>query len=227
MSMSHSGWRWLRSMPVASVHLPLIARRSRSIAASCCRRIATDGWARARAELTDLAQALDELAAPGLPTAGRRRCPRCSSFIGRDRELAELKALLGGSRMLTLARTGWVGKTRLALELARAVEASYPAGAALVELAPLTDRAARAGRRCGGARCAGMPGQGWSTRSPSCSGRVRFCSFSTTVSICSQRRPGSPTRFWSASQLTVLATSREPLHVPDEVVFRVLSAGDP
>src|SRR5438874_2119397 len=62
-----------------------------------------------------------------------------SSFIGRGRELAELKPLLRGTRLLTLAGTGGAGKTRLALELARAVEPSYPDGAALVELAALAD----------------------------------------------------------------------------------------
>ena len=47
-------------------------------------------------------------------------CPReASSFVGRERELAELKALLRGTRLLTLVGTGGAGKTRLALELAR------------------------------------------------------------------------------------------------------------
>ena len=65
-----------------------------------------------------------------------------------------------GTRLLTLAGTGGAGKTRLALELARAAEASYPGGAALVELAPLTDRELVAGRRRRRARRARASGAG-------------------------------------------------------------------
>ncbi len=62
-----------------------------------------------------------------------------STFVGRERELAELKQLLGRTRMLTLVGVGGSGKTRLALQLAAAVSADYADGAWLVELAPLGD----------------------------------------------------------------------------------------
>src|SRR5262249_18703723 len=41
-----------------------------------------------------------------------------TSFIGRERELAEVRRLLAGSRLLTLTGSGGVGKTRLALQVA-------------------------------------------------------------------------------------------------------------
>lgn len=44
-----------------------------------------------------------------------------SSFIGRESELAELQRLLRTSRLVTLTGAGGVGKTRLALEAARAL----------------------------------------------------------------------------------------------------------
>ena len=152
-----------------------------------------------------------------------------SSFVGRDRELAELKALLRGTRLLTLAGTGGVGKTRLALELARAAEPSYPGGAALVELAALDGRRgwsrARSRPR---STCARFPGSSCSTRWSNSSRRARCCWSWTTASICSPRRPGSWTRCCAPRpQLTILATSREPLRVPGEVVFRVPSLDIP
>jgi non-specific serine/threonine protein kinase len=62
-----------------------------------------------------------------------------TSFIGRDREISEIRRLLPTNRLVTLTGTGGVGKTRLALEIASAVAASYPHGVWMVELAALTD----------------------------------------------------------------------------------------
>jgi predicted ATPase/DNA-binding SARP family transcriptional activator len=62
-----------------------------------------------------------------------------SSFIGRECELAEVRRLLGETRLLTLTGAGGVGKTRLALEAARAATGDYPDGVWLVELAALAD----------------------------------------------------------------------------------------
>jgi transcriptional regulator with XRE-family HTH domain len=60
-----------------------------------------------------------------------------SSFVGRERELAEVGQLLRALRLLTLVGPGGVGKTRLATEVGRNVAAEYTDGAWLVELAPL------------------------------------------------------------------------------------------
>jgi predicted ATPase len=64
-----------------------------------------------------------------------------STFVGRDKELADAARILSSSRLLTLTGPGGVGKTRLGLELAAAVRKDYPDGAWLVELAPLIDPA--------------------------------------------------------------------------------------
>lgn len=64
-----------------------------------------------------------------------------TSFIGRDKELAELKVLLGRTRFATLTGTGGCGKTRLALQIAQETHVEYPDGAWLVELATLGDAA--------------------------------------------------------------------------------------
>jgi predicted ATPase/DNA-binding CsgD family transcriptional regulator len=61
-----------------------------------------------------------------------------SSFIGRERELAEVKRLLSTSRLVTLVGIGGCGKTRLAIEVARKLTGGYAWGACWVELATLT-----------------------------------------------------------------------------------------
>src|SRR5579859_3527624 len=60
-----------------------------------------------------------------------------TSFVGREGELAHLLNRLADARLLTLTGVGGCGKTRLALELARAVLDRYPDGVWLVELGPL------------------------------------------------------------------------------------------
>ncbi len=58
-------------------------------------------------------------------------------FIGRQRELSELSRLLAHNRLLTLVGPGGVGKTRLALQLALQEQAAFPDGVYFVSLAPL------------------------------------------------------------------------------------------
>lgn len=60
-----------------------------------------------------------------------------SSFLGRERELGELVQMTRESRLLTLVGPGGIGKTRLAIELVRSLEPSFPDGAWLVDLSAL------------------------------------------------------------------------------------------
>ena len=66
-----------------------------------------------------------------------------SSFIDREEELVEIAGWLAGARLLTLTGVGGCGKTRLALEVDRAVLANYPDGVWLVDLGQLADAACR------------------------------------------------------------------------------------
>ena len=72
-----------------------------------------------------------------------------TSFIGREREIAEIKRLLGTTRLLTLTGSGGAGKTRLALEAAADVLDAFPDGIWVTELASVTDPAIGAPSRCG------------------------------------------------------------------------------
>jgi hypothetical protein len=58
-------------------------------------------------------------------------------FVGRERELGELRQLLGATRALTLCGTGGIGKTRLALQILAAVADEFPDGVWFVELGDL------------------------------------------------------------------------------------------
>jgi predicted ATPase len=64
-----------------------------------------------------------------------------TSFVGRTDELGQLGKLLDRSRLVTIVGPGGAGKTRLATELAGRMATDMPDGVWLVELAPVTDSA--------------------------------------------------------------------------------------
>ena len=64
-----------------------------------------------------------------------------TTFVGRRRELGELKRTLAAARLVSLAGPGGVGKTRLAIRLATEIGRSFRDGAWLVELAELNEPA--------------------------------------------------------------------------------------
>ncbi|HET7244718.1 MAG TPA: AAA family ATPase, partial [Streptosporangiaceae bacterium] len=76
----------------------------------------------------------------GVLACGSDSLPRpLTSFIGRERELAQARRLLERSCLLTLTGPGGSGKTRLCIELAAGLAGDYPEGVYFVRLAPVTD----------------------------------------------------------------------------------------
>ena len=74
--------------------------------------------------------------------AARHNLPlQLTKFLGRERELAEVRKLLGEIRLITLSGSGGIGKTRLALEAARGRVGTFGEGVWLVDLARLEDPA--------------------------------------------------------------------------------------
>jgi len=62
-----------------------------------------------------------------------------TSFIGREKEFVEIRALLGRTHLLTFTGSGGSGKTRLCLQIAADALEQFPDGVWFVELAPLSD----------------------------------------------------------------------------------------
>ena len=62
-----------------------------------------------------------------------------TSFIGREKEVGQIKKRLEKNRLVTLTGSGGVGKTRLSIQVASELVGEYPNGVWLVELAPVTD----------------------------------------------------------------------------------------
>jgi predicted ATPase/DNA-binding SARP family transcriptional activator/DNA-binding CsgD family transcriptional regulator len=74
------------------------------------------------------------------PPLSRHNLPApVTTFVGREREIGEVRRLLGGTRLLTLTGPGGCGKTRLALEVAARLGETSPDGVWLIELAAVED----------------------------------------------------------------------------------------
>ena len=74
---------------------------------------------------------------PALPR--RHNLPaELTSFVGRRKELEELRQLVAASRLVTLVGAGGVGKTRLAVRVASALVDNFPDGAWMADLSPLS-----------------------------------------------------------------------------------------
>ena len=154
----------------------------------------------------------------------RSNLPRpLTSFVGREDEVRRILELLEQHGVVTLVGAAGCGKTRLALEVARRELAKFDEGVCLVELAALLEPDLVANQV---AAATGLVDVGAGPLSSmlaehlqggklllvldNCEHLTVACA--TLVSVLAQRCP----------QLRVLATSREPLGVPGEVICQVL-----
>ncbi len=144
-------------------------------------------------------------------------------LVGRAGDLDELTALLGTSRLVTLTGAGGSGKTRLAMQLAADV-ADRHSGVWWVELAPV-----RASAGVGIAVAAVLGLQEEHDR-PIVDTLVEQLHGSCTLLVvdnCEQVLDGAAALLHALlialPDLTVIATSREPLGVPGEVSWRIPS----
>ena len=189
-----------------------------------------DDWADARrSELAELHSELEaELAELGAVSGVRGLPTETTSFIGRGRELRQLHSLLADTRLLTLAGAGGAGKTRLAVELARSAENDYADGAVLVELAPIADPALVEDAVAAALDVHALPG---GSVAEAITGFLGPRSLLVVLDNCEHVLGSSAalvdTLLRAAPQLTIVATSREPLRVPGEIVFRVPSLAMP
>ena len=157
------------------------------------------------------------------PGAGQRRWQLpadVSGFVGRTDELVRLAGLLDRARLVTVAGPGGVGKTRLAL---RAAASATPAGGScLVELSSLTDPellpdtvALRLGLRRADA----------ASRLEAVLGELRGKKLLLILDTCEHLTVACAefvqTVLRDSGDIRVLATSRQPLHVPGEEVLRL------
>jgi predicted ATPase/DNA-binding SARP family transcriptional activator/DNA-binding CsgD family transcriptional regulator len=153
-----------------------------------------------------------------------------TSFVGREKEVLEIKRSLSMTRLMTLTGAGGSGKTRLALEVARELVGAYPDGVWLVELAALSDPTlvARAVAATLGVR--EQPDR--SLMQTLCShlgSRRMLLVLDNCEHLVDAAAWLAKDLLHASPRLTILATSREPLGISGEIVWPVptLSLPDP
>jgi non-specific serine/threonine protein kinase len=170
-------------------------------------------------------------AAPAGSAAGHRAPPgdrpspplprALTSFVGRERELAEARRLLAVVALLTLTGPPGTGKTRLALELAAAAAGDFPDGVVFVPLAPVADPDLVLPAVAQALRIGEAPGR------DAAESVARYLRDRTLLLVLDNveqvvtAAPQAAELLARCRRLRVLATSREPLGVPGEQRFPV------
>jgi predicted ATPase/DNA-binding CsgD family transcriptional regulator len=147
-----------------------------------------------------------------------------SNFIGREAELAEVRRLLAGSRLVTLTGTGGAGKTRLALQVTPELLDGAEDGVWFVDLAPLADPdlvAETVADVLGIRRQQGLPVL--DTLVEAVGGRSLLVLLDNCEHVIGACAKLADTLLRGCPNLALLATSREPLGVDGERVYRVPS----
>jgi predicted ATPase/DNA-binding SARP family transcriptional activator len=173
-----------------------------------------------------------EAQATAPPKAAGNLRERLSSFVGRDAELEQLHEALRSSRLVTLTGPGGAGKTRLAVEAAAVLRAEYPDGAWLVELAGVAkaDEVAPAAAGALEASAFAGPQPAGSTTQlivRHLAGRSLVVVFDNCEHVIGEAAALADTLLGAVPGLRLIATSREPLGIPGEVLVPVGGLGPP
>ena len=149
---------------------------------------------------------------------------RLTSFVGREKALAEVGRLLAAVRLVTLVGAPGLGKTRLALELGARLSAEYSDGVAFVELAPLADPALVPQAVSAALGVTEQPGRPLTETLLDYLRTARLLlildNCEHLISACAEL---ADHLLSDAQALRVLATSREPLGIAGEYLWRITS----
>jgi len=172
-----------------------------------------------------LLSARRRLPASALPLMDRAALPLpLTSFVGRQPEMHDLRGLLNRPRLLTLTGVGGVGKTRLAVELAREALDDYPDGIRFIELASL-DQPAQIAFAI--AQSAGVPERSGrpllETLASALASRHLLLVLDNCEHFLAAAATAADCLLQACPHLRIVVTSREPLGAEGEVVWRLRS----
>jgi Adenylate and Guanylate cyclase catalytic domain len=164
----------------------------------------------------------------GNPALPNNLPAQLSAFIGRQREVAEVRALVESARLVTLTGAGGCGKTRLGLQVAAELLEGSGDGVWLAELAAVTDEDAVPAAICGALRLDVDPGR------PALEALLDALALQDVLIVVDncEHLIGGCAKVAEAivrhcPRVHLLATSREPLGIGGEIIYRVPSLSLP
>jgi predicted ATPase/DNA-binding CsgD family transcriptional regulator len=145
-----------------------------------------------------------------------------TAFVGRDRQRQELSALLANGRLLTLTGTGGSGKTRLAVQVGSDIVGRYSGGVWFVDLMKLEEPSALVPAVASSVGSRERPGR---SALDSLTATLRKSSRLLVIDGCEHLVDScaelTNALLGACPELSILATSQEPLGIPGEAIYRV------
>jgi predicted ATPase/DNA-binding SARP family transcriptional activator len=145
-----------------------------------------------------------------------------TSFVGRDAELTSVVELLGAERLMTITGVGGAGKTRFAMQAAALAIERFPGGIWFVDLTPVPDGERLPLAVAAGLGIAEQAGQGIAETVVAGLGDARrlliLDNCEHVIEPCARF---AEALLEGAPGLSILATSREPLRLSSEVLWRL------
>jgi predicted ATPase/class 3 adenylate cyclase/DNA-binding CsgD family transcriptional regulator len=159
----------------------------------------------------------ERVASQGLPL-------QLTSFVGRRAQISDLTRILSENRLVTLTGSGGAGKTRLAVEVAGRIGAEFPDGTKYVDLAPITEPELVSVTT---ARLLGLPDQPGRSATEAVLRFIADRRMLLVLDNCEHLLDATAALvvevLGSCPGVTVFATSREPIGMTGEAIWRVSS----
>ena len=151
-----------------------------------------------------------------------------TSFVGREREIEDVKNLLGQARLVTLLGMGGLGKTRLSLQVAAEQMHLYPDGVWFLDLSPLSDGALVAAEAARVLDVTEEPGRPLlATLGTHLRARRALLILDNCEHLIKPAADLAHAIVKNAPHVRMIASSREPLHVPGEKTCPILPLAVP
>ena len=171
----------------------------------------------------------DAVAERPLSGGPRHNLPRqLTSFVGRDDVLTEIGSLLDAAPLVTIVGTGGVGKTRVAVHAGAQALAGWPDGVWFVELAPVGDASLVASAVAAALRVQESTARPLlQTLTAYLRKKKLLLVLDNCEHVVDECRNLVAALLQSCPEIGILATSREPLRVAGEQVYRIPSLAVP
>ena len=180
--------------------------------------------ARQREHRETLNASLLRLVRPDVQGTPRHNLPQqLTSFVGRGREVCEIAALLREHCLVTIVGAGGVGKTRVAMQTGRGTLEDNPDGVWLIDLSPLADETLVASAILAALQLPPTTGSPLDVIVAYIRTRRLLIILDNCEHVIAQARGVAAVVARAAAHVRVLATSRQPLNLPGERVYRLPS----